>query len=149
MLTVTAICDLYANLYVDDPAPDGTWDHLLAIDGAYTAIKRVDGIDYVCFRGSTTFMDWIEDFADCAIPFDDPVLGDVHPGARAGVSLVRQQIDGLVGDHVVIVGHSLGAMHTAIYAGLRVAAGLPVDGLVMFGEPRSGGPKLSQILSKT
>ena len=48
--------------------------------------------------------------------------------------------------------HAMGAgraMHAALLAGYRVAAGTPVDGLVMFGEPRSGGPKLSQILAQT
>lgn len=147
MLTVTAICDQYAWLYTDLPAPPGTWDHVIPVDGSYTAIKRIDGVDYVMFRGSTTFLDWIEDFEDCAIPFNDPVLGDVHPGAREGVIVVKDKINSLVGTHVVIVGHSLGAMHAAIYAGYRVARGLPVDALVMFGEPRPGGAKLSSILA--
>lgn len=150
MLTITAICDQYAWLYQDKiPEPPGTWDHLLDIDGSYTAIKRVDGIDYVCFRGSTTFKDWWQDFDDFAVQAQDPVLGGVHPGARDGVIVVKDKIDALVGSNVVIVGHSLGAMHAAIYAGYRVAAGQPVDALVMFGEPRTGGPKLSAILANT
>jgi Lipase (class 3) len=149
VLTTTAICDLYANLYVDTPAPQGTWDHLLPIDGAYAAIKRIDGIDYVMLRGSVTPMDWIEDFEDCALPFNDSLLGDVHPGARLGALMVREQINALVGEHVVFVGHSLGAMHAALLAGYRVATGKPVDALVMFGEPRTGGPRLSEILAKT
>lgn len=149
MLTVTAICDLYAYLYADQTAPDGTWDHVLPVDGAYTAIKRIEGIDYVMFRGSVTLMDWIEDFKDCALPFQDPVLGDVHPGARGGVLQVKDQIDGLVGEQVVLVGHSLGAMHAAIYGGYRVAEGRPLNALVLFGEPRTGAVKLSTILANT
>ena len=148
MLTVTAILDQYAFLYA--PAvPGAAWDHLLPVDGAYAAIKRVAGTDYVMLRGSQTFLDWWQDFDDLAIPFNDPILGDVHPGARLGVQEIKDQIDALTGDHVVFVGHSLGAMHAALLAGYRVAAGKPVDGLVMFGEPRSGGPKLSQILAQT
>lgn len=148
MLTVTAIADIYAWLYADIPIPPGTWDHVIPVDGAYTAIKRVDGISYVMFRGSTTFLDWIMDFEDCALPFNDQALGDVHPGARDGVLRVKDQINSILGDgcQVVIVGHSLGAMHAALFAGYRVAADLPVEALVMFGEPRSGGPKLSEIL---
>lgn len=150
MLTITAICDQYAWLYQDAiPEPPGTWDHVLGIDGSYTAIKRVDVIDYVMFRGSTTFKDWWQDFDDFAIQAQDPVLGGLHPGARDGVIVVKYKIDALVGDKVVIVGHSLGAMHAAIYAGYRVAAGKTVNALVMFGEPRSGGPQLSAILAKT
>lgn len=147
MLSITAICDQYAWLYTSLPSPAGTWDHVIPFDGAYTAIKRIDGIDYVMFRGSTTFKDWIDDFEDCAIPFNDPVLGDVHPGARAGVFPIKDQIRDLVCDKVVIVGHSLGAMHAAILAGYRVAEKLPVDALVMFGEPRPGGPQLSKLLA--
>lgn len=149
MLTVTAICDQYAWLYQGKLSePPGTWDHVFPVDGCYAAVKRFGGIDYVMFRGSTTFMDWIMDFKDCAIPFDDPILGDVHPGAREGVLQVRDQINAVISDcSVVIVGHSLGAMHAALFAAYRVAANLGVEGLVMFGEPRSGGPQLSKILA--
>lgn len=149
MLSITAICDLYAFLYAPIPTPPGTWDHLLPVDGAYAAIKRVDGIDYVMLRGSVTILDWIEDFKDCALPFNDLVLGAVHPGAREGALQIRDQIDALIGDHVVFVGHSLGAMHAALLAGYRIATGKPVDALVMFGEPRTGGPMLSKILANT
>jgi pimeloyl-ACP methyl ester carboxylesterase len=149
MLTITAILDLYAWVYSDLPTPAGTWDHDLPVDGAYANIKRVDETDYVMLRGSTTLLDWIEDFEDCALPYNDPVLGDVHPGARQGVLEIKDQIDDLVGPHVVFVGHSLGAMHAALLAGYRAAVGKPVDALVMFGEPRSGGPQLSGILANT
>lgn len=149
MLSITAILDQYAWLYQTIlPEAAGTWDHLIPVDGCYTAIKRVDGVDYVMCRGSVTFLDWIMDFKDMAIPVDDALLGPVHPGARDGALLVKDQIDALVGDRVVFVGHSLGAMHAALLAGYRVAAGKPVDALIMFGEPRSGGPKLSAILAK-
>lgn len=148
-LTVTAICDLYAFLYTDLPIPPGTWDHVLPTDGCYTAIKNIDGTDYVMFRGSVTFLDWIEDFQLMAVPFEDEILGPVHPGAREAILAMMPQIDALLGPSVVIVGHSLGAMHAALLAGYRVAARLPVDALIMFGEPRSGGPKLSEILANT
>ena len=147
MLTVTAICDLYSFLYADIPTPQGTFDHVIPLDGSYTAIKRIDGIDYVMFRGSTTFLDWIEDFDNFAIPYPDPILGDIHPGARLGVLAVKDQIDALIGPNIVIVGHSLGAMHAAIYAGYKTAEGKHPVSLVMFGEPRAGGPQLSKILS--
>lgn len=149
MLTITAICDLYAYLYTSLPVPAGTWDHIIPVDGAYAAIKRVDGIDYVMFRGSRTFLDWIDDFDDMAIPVSDAILGPVHPGFRIGVQQVKDQIDALVGEHVVIVGHSLGAGHAALYAGYRVASAKSVDAVIMFGEPRPGGPKLSALLAKT
>lgn len=150
MLTTTAICNLYAWIYTHLPVPAGTWDHLLPVAGAYGAIKRVDGVSYVAMRGSFDGIDWVEDFFQLSIPINDPILGPVHPGARFGVLEIKPIIDDLVGDDpVVFVGHSLGAMHAALLAGYRAAAGKRVDGLVMFGEPKTGGPQLSSILAKT
>lgn len=149
MMSITAICDLYAFLYSSMPTPAGTWDSVIPVDGAYAAIKCVDGIDYLMFRGSITLKDWWDDFDDFALPAQDMMLGPVHPGAYAGVKSIKLQLDSLLpdGKRVVIVGHSLGAMHAAIYAGMRVTEKLSMDGLVMFGEPRSGGPQLSGILN--
>lgn len=150
MLTTTAVCDQYAWLYQTSvPEPAGTWDHVLPVDGAYVAVKRIENIDYVMFRGSLTFLDWWDDFDHFALPFDDPLLGPVHPGARDGVIVVEDEINRLIGDHVVVVGHSLGAMHAVLYAGYRIAAGKSVDGLVLFGEPRAGGLKLAQLLQNS
>lgn len=150
MLGITQICDQYSWLYQTAlTEPSGTWDHVLPVDGSYVAIKRVEDTDYVMFRGSTTFLDWIQDFDDFALPFHDSALGPVHPGARLGVLKVKDKIDALVGPKVVFVGHSLGAMHAALAAGYRVAGKKPVDALVMFGEPRPGGPVLAGLLAKT
>jgi len=146
-LTTEQICDQYAWLYTDLPTPVGCWDHIIDLDGCYTGIKKVDGIDYVMFRGSTTFIDWIEDFAHFALPFPDGVLGGVHPGFRLGVLAVKDKIDGLVGDKVVCVGHSLGAGHAQLYAGYRMASGRPVQRIVVFGSPRPGCTVLSNLLT--
>lgn len=151
MIPVTAICDQYAWLYQDKlPVPGGTWDHLIEVDGAYCGIKLFDGVPCIMFRGSTTFMDWKQDFQDAALPFGDPLLGPIHPGFRQGVLLIRDHLDAICGDTTpVVVGHSLGAGHAALYSGYRIASKKPVAGVVMFGEPRAGGPKLSSILSGT
>jgi hypothetical protein len=151
MLTDQQIADYYSWLYTSLPVPPNTWDHLLAIDGAYTGIKTIDGVHYVMFRGSATFMDWMDDFSHMAVPYDDFVLGPVHPGFRSGVMAVKTQIDWICGDQnpLVIVGHSLGAGHASLCAGYRLAAGKRVDAVVMFGEPRAGADKLAGILAKT
>lgn len=147
MLTVTAILDQYAWLYVEDPVPAGVWDRVFAVDGGYCATKEIDGVVYVMFRGSMTVLDWFDDVRSLVIPCWDKELGPVHPGARRGVLSVKEQLDSLIGDKpVVCVGHSLGAMHAAIYAAYRKVEGKVVQGLVMFGEPRPGGQKLSAIL---
>jgi pimeloyl-ACP methyl ester carboxylesterase len=147
-LTPAQIADQYAWLYTDLPVPAGTWDHLITTDGCYVGIKKAYGIDYVMFRGSTTFLDWIEDFAHFALPYDDSMLGGVHPGFRLGVLSVEDQLNALVGPNVVCVGHSLGAGHALIYAGFRLAMGKSVDQLVLYGAPRAGGTKLNRLLDK-
>lgn len=148
MLTISEICDQYAYLYTKNPVPESAWDHVFPVDGAYVAVKRVGNTDYVMFRGSVTFLDWIEDFQNFAVPYDDPILGPVHPGARLGVLAVLNKINSVIysDSRVVVVGHSLGALHAAIFAGYRIASGKSVDSLVMFGEPKAGGPKLSTLI---
>src|ERR1700744_4494874 len=149
MLTVTGICNQYAWLYTDLQIPDATWDHVLSVNGAYVAVKTVDDTQYVMFRGSVTFLDWVEDFQNLAVPYDDPVLGEVHTGARDGVLMVKNRLDSLLGNKVILVGHSLGALHASIYAGYRISEGKDVQCLVMFGEPKAGSLRLSKlILSK-
>lgn len=146
MLNIAQVCDQYARLYTTVPAYAGTWDHLIPTDGCYVGIAVADGISYVNFRGSVTFVDWLEDsFAE---PMIDPVLGSVHPGFTLAVRSVKNAIDSVVaGTRVVAVGHSLGAGHALIYAALRTAAGLPVDRVLTFGSPRPGGSKIAEILN--
>ena len=150
VLTVKEICDQYAWLYTDLPVPVGQWDHLIPTDGAYCAIKFVgNDLAYVMDRGSTTPMDWYDDFRFDAIPFYDPKLGSVHNGFRQGVLSNVGYIESLVGDRrVIYVGHSLGAGRARIRAGYRLADGKKVECVVTFGAPRAGGPKLTSILNK-
>lgn len=147
-LSVTAICDRYAWLYTSLLVPAGTWDHVLPVDRSYCALKKAGGFWYLMFRGSVTDADWISNFKDCAVMYDDAILGGVHPGFRDGVLAVKAQIDAIVGDDPVIVcGHSRGAGLAAIYAGYRGTEHKPLAGGVVFGEPRPGGPKLVEILA--
>jgi Lipase (class 3) len=144
MLSDKQIVDLVASLY---DASNKDWDHLIAVDGSWCAIKRIDGIDYMVWRGSTTAVDWLEDFDDAAIPSQDGVLGTVHPGFIIGVRAVLDQVNPLLGGSVVVCGHSLGAGHSILHAGLLAAAGRYPEAVVVFGEPRAGGAKLSGILA--
>lgn len=150
MLIDVEVADRYAWLYSPLPTPDGTWDHV--VDGAldaYAGIKAIGGAHHVMFRGSTTFLDWVADFAHLALPFPDEALGPVHGGFRDGVALVKDEIDEIVGDDspLVVAGHSLGAGHAALYAGYRRAAGKRVDALVLFGEPKAGMGRLADLLA--
>lgn len=149
-LHISEVCDLYAWLYTDLAARAGTWDHVFPVDGAFVAVKVIDDTAYVCWRGSVTVLDWIEDITRVAQPLVDPVLGPVHPGFALGVQAVLRKVNEFVaGNKVIVVGHSLGAGHAAIYAGYRLAVGSSVDRVIMFGEPRAGCSKLAGILSQT
>lgn len=146
MLTIQETCDQYAWLYHNYNPPEA-WDHVFPVDGAYAAIKSVGDTDYLMFRGSTTFLDWIEDFQDGAIPYTDHDLGPVHPGARSGVLQVKPSIDKTLRRKYVICGHSLGALHAAIYSGYKSVEGNPPQSVILWGEPRSGGPKLHDLVN--
>lgn len=147
MLDIKGICDLYAWLYTDLPVPTNTWDHVFPVDGAFAAVKRLESIDYVMFRGSVTLIDWAEDLFTPQTPVYDRRLGFLHPGFMLGVNSVKDKIDAVVGDNVVVVGHSLGAGHAALYGGYRLTAEKPVNRLIVFGCPRPGFSALKHTLS--
>lgn len=146
MLDIASVCNLYAWLYTDQLIPPGTFDRLVPVDGCYCAIKRVDSVDYVLFRGSVTVLDWMADFWRPGEPYWDPQLGGVHPGFLVGVKAIQAKVDALVGDNVVVVGHSLGAGHAQLYAARRLANGMKVNRLLLFGSPRAGMQALASIL---
>lgn len=148
LLSVSEICNQYAWLYLE-PFRQDVWDYVFPVDGAFVCVKQVDDVSYVFFRGSTTFLDWIEDFQDAAIPYDDPDLGLVHPGARDGVLLVRPLLKDVVGEKSIICGHSLGALHAGIYAGYLTVEGCTPQSLILWGEPKAGGNQLHNIIQKS
>lgn len=146
MLTDAQVAVLYARIY-EDPQPSGYWAQVFPIDGGYAAVRDEGGVPYLCFRGSTTLLDWFEDFNALAAPFPDVTLGPVHNGFRAGLIGVKDRIDKYLGASAPwVVGHSLGAGHAMLYAGYRRAAQMPLRGVVCFGEPRPGMAKLAGIL---
>lgn len=149
MLSPTQIADQYAWLYQTALAPaDAKWDYLLPLDGCYAAIKQIDGTAYVMFRGSVTFMDWMQDFKDFALPINDPLLGPVHPGFRQGALQALNPLNSAIGNVPVhVVGHSLGAAHAVLFSAYRRVKQLLVEGLTLFGEPKAGGPRVSELLS--
>jgi hypothetical protein len=143
-LTDLDIGSLCLALYSDQP--DGFWDYFWPHDGGYVAIKRVGDVDVLIWRGSSTTLDWLDDLD--TIPIVDPILGSVHKGFFLGASGMWPQVDKVLQAKVIVVGHSLGAGHASIYAGHMVAAlhKMPVR-VVLFGSPRPGFQKLSDILA--
>jgi hypothetical protein len=154
--------------HVEDPKDD---------DGICWALKRVDDVDVIILRGSTTQQDWLRDFDALADPLDPKVssfvsrffgfkaratpdnhdfLGPVHPGFLDGMQEALEAMLPFLsnGDlskqrdrNLIIAGHSLGAGRAAILTGLMVAAGKPPKACVTFGQPRPGFPQLAKLIA--
>lgn len=138
------ICTLVHALYSEQV--DGFWDTLLPHDGGYVARKRIaDKTDVVIWRGSETDLDWLEDLDASTII--DPRIGEVHAGFLRGVESVRAALDATIARPVLVAGHSLGAAHAAIYAGLSLMSGKDLRGAVLFGCPNPGYQRLANILA--
>lgn len=139
--SIAAICN---QLYF--PAPSGYWAEQWPHDGGFAAMRRELGFDVVVWRGSVTTLDWLDDLD--AAPVDDLQLGWVHRGFREGVEAVRGQVEAAVRQPLIITGHSLGAAHAWIHAGLRVVCGAAPVRVVAFGSPRPGFTKLTELVSR-
>jgi predicted lipase len=104
-------------------------------DGICWALKRLDGVDLVVFRGSTTIQDWLRDFRALALPSR---IGHVHTGFYAGMEHAWFEIRPMVSQPVVVTGHSLGAARADVLTALMVADGTPPAARVVLGEPKPG-----------
>ena len=144
MLSDLHIAQICNQLYF--PSPQGFWSAEFPHDGGYAALRREPGYDVAVWRGSVTPIDWLDDFD--SLPVLDPVLGWVHQGFRAGVEAVQAQLDKAVTQPLIITGHSLGAAHAWLHAGLRITSGQQVSRVVVMGSPRPGFAKLAELLSR-
>lgn len=125
-----------------------TWEDGAANNGVVYGIKVVDGIDAVIFRGSTTFLDWRRDLDTWATsPVEHPALGPLHSGFYEGMEETWRKIRARGSAQLILGGHSLGAARANILAGLARLDGVPVLRKVLFGEPKSGFPRLAGVTS--
>jgi Lipase (class 3) len=137
MLTDKDCVDACASIY--DPA--SKWDRLWSA-GIYAGIRG----NILCFRGSVTLDDWLDD-ADAA-PFNDPDLGGVHAGFFLNLKEFHSEICQYLGPHPVIVGHSLGAARAALFSALLAAKGHPPAAAILFGCPRPGFLKAIRYMTE-
>ncbi len=117
-------------------------------DGICWGLKRVDDVNVIVLRGSTTPEDWMRDFEAIANPYTHLALGPVHPGFLAGMEQAWTAMRPLIGAKVVVSGHSLGAARSAILTGLMLRDGFAPLARVVFGEPRPGFPQLAQRIAQ-
>ena len=168
-----ALAALVIGLYGYPGYPAVAWDHLeqpTADDGICWALKREGDIDVIVLRGSTTPQDWFRDldamadpfpsklhrfddllhyigFAIDALPTHHAFLGPVHPGFLAGMEDAYAAMRPLLGENVVVCGHSLGGARSAILTGLMVHDGRPPLACVTFGQPRPGFAPLARLIA--
>jgi len=129
----------------------GEWDHfdLGADDGVCWALKKIDGYDIVVFRGSITAQDWLRDVY--VLPFGQvsPLktrIGHVHAGFFLGMEHMWGELLPMLGNPVIVTGHSLGAARAAILTALMVTDGHPPQARVVFGEPKPGLIDLADLI---
>lgn len=147
-VTDKQVVDWVASLYGADPQFDDLlWPEADA--GVCTGLKRLDGIDLIIFRGSTTGTDWERDFLAVPLPSRaHPKLGWAHPGFLIGLDTALERYRPLLrsGVKTIVAGHSLGAGRAAEFGGLLLADDPDLDlEAVLFGEPRSGCETLRHL----
>ena len=123
-----------------------SWDFLDegVDDGVWWAIRQLDGVDVVAFRGSDDFQDWVVDLRAAPIPTR---LGSVHAGFYSGIEKMWAELRGQSsGRPKIITGHSLGAARAAILCGLATLDGAPPHARIVFGEPKPGFIDLAKII---
>jgi pimeloyl-ACP methyl ester carboxylesterase len=139
MITDLEAAQLCAAVY-DGNSP--AWDHWIEQDGIVAGIKKDANSTTVIFRGSANAEDWHRDLDE--FPHEHPLLGYVHGGFLEGMEKFHQTLVPLLSGEVNIGGHSLGAAHACIFAGLIDG---PVKKLALFGCPRPGFNRLRTLVS--
>ena len=122
-------------IYAYSSAEIITWDYL-SQGKVYWGLKQIDGINYICFRGSTTIPDWFRDANALADPFVHDKLGPLHPGIYDGVPEAYAEIKSKVTENIIFTGHSLGSGETDIVSGLAVIDGINPLAKIGFGTPK-------------
>lgn len=139
---------------------DRFWDETPECPWAL-GIKRISPtIKLLAVRGSITRQDWIEDFRS-QVGIEDGNLGVIPQGFADGLYGAVDWVGKFLPEgpmvpfKTVIVGHSLGAAHAVLLAGLLIAqdkrvnpAHKRVDGLVLFGCPRPGQNRLKELIGE-
>lgn len=111
-------------------------------DGTQAALLTRDNTYYLVFRGTDEPRDWL---SNLTLAKSRTKFGRVHKGFNGSVAAiwkdllrVVQQDNGI--KHFVVCGHSKGAAEATIAAcRLHAIPGLHVDGVYLFGSPRTLG----------
>ena len=122
--------DIYA------PVTQHSFDRLFSAGMVEVGYSLIDGVSCFTFRGSACSEDWLRNFD--AVPFLHPKLGTVHRGFLEGMEDTFTTLKPHMGKTVCVQGHSLGAAHAAIFAGLCAVNDVYVEQLTLLAPPRPG-----------
>jgi len=117
---------LCRDIYVLDSSAPQTWDEFQVTAGVCWGLKFQDKTAYVVFRGSDDKLDWLRDLTgiDHAAEgvVDHDKFGRMWDGFVIGMAETWKAIKPLLAglDAVVFTGHSLGAAHADVAAGLAL-----------------------------
>jgi surfactin synthase thioesterase subunit len=150
LITLRGLADLTAALYGEAGAPSVNWEYLSPAGAdVYMGLVRADNRLLAVARGSVVFKDWVHDVTALArAPLAHPQLGKVHTGFYEGTEeayrIIREHMR--PGNELVLCGHSLGAAHADVLAGLALLDGVTPRYLCCWGEPRPGMQTLADML---
>lgn len=144
---VAALCNgIYA--YPGD-APIA-WDHYDdgADDGVVWALKKVEGVWILVFRGSVTIPDWLRDVEAIAV-WNADLRAHVHPGFNANVKKALQEAFAIIGqDPWIATGHSLGAARADNATAYGIVLGHAPLACIVFGEPKPGFADFAALVNR-
>lgn len=149
MITLKGLAAICGGLYAA-PARMPAWAHFNAgedAEGICWAILRLEGVDVVVFRGSKSFLDWLRNLMAVTLPIaTNGGLGPLHPGFYQGMPATWRKIARLVGDRVIVIGHSLGGARACVCTGQMALAGVKPLARVVWGCPRPGFQPLADLI---
>ncbi|MDE3023909.1 MAG: hypothetical protein KGI54_18990 [Pseudomonadota bacterium] len=125
--------------------PKAKWDMWFNVDDVAFGLRRTPDADVWSFRGSDDIPDWFHDIQGW--PTYSHYLGFVHSGFYHGIEaswlhvLQNMRLD----KEQKVNGHSLGAAHACMIAGMMVRHNIIVDELIAFGCPRPGFSELAKL----
>lgn len=104
-------------------------------DETFVGVKRFGPVDVVAFRGSTTPLDWLRNFD--LFPTFEKGVGWIGQNFEDGLPAARANLLTVLGQHVIVVGHSRGAGEATDFACDLALAGRPPLALVILAPPRT------------
>ena len=139
--TAKLCVNLAANCY------NGPWQ-IESAEAHVTITTAADGTQYVCFRGSKSAQDWIEDGEVDLVKW--ATYGKVHAGFLKSFSSVYLQLQKTLRMDmpVIVTGHSLGGAQAVLGAFNLAGCGFKVLSCYTFGQPRVGNIAFAKACNK-